>query len=460
MHLGGLRTALFNYLAAKKSGGQFLLRIEDTDQSRTVPGAVEGIKDVLKWTNILPDPNEPILIQSRRLKIYRDYAEVLISERKAYRCFCSKERLDALKQQGRTGYDGACRNLDEAYKISDRPHVIRLRSSQSNSATTFHDQVFGHIRIPNLGHESDVILVKSDGYPTYHFANVIDDHESGINLVMRGQEWLPSTPLHVLLYDILGWDRPAFAHLPLLVRQDGSKLSKRQGDAFVEHYRQMGYLPEALCNFVAFLGWSPSGISKEVMGLNELVEAFSIDAVNKAESRVDINKLNWLNRKHLGLVNLTQSGRLVSELKRKLINEHQDLLSTAYDSKVCSEEYLQSVIELIKDRIYTLSDIPRLCPYFFTRPAAVLNHSSTEHVAAFRAILSSSALFTKESISASLSQLKERFPMVKPSELLASLRMAITGTKVGASLVDTMHLLGETEVMQRLESACNSINKE
>lgn len=448
MHLGGLRTALFNYLISRKTGGQFLLRIEDTDQARTVPGAADGIASALQWAKIEPTSGEPVLVQSARLSVYRQHIDQLISDRKAYRCFCSRERLEGLKSEHSEymGYDKLCRSLPEAYQPTDRPHVVRLRVP-SGQRISFRDRVFGATTVESAAID-DAILIKSDGFPTYHFANVIDDHASSINLVMRGQEWLPSTPLHVLLYDMLGRKRPEFAHLPLLIRPDGSKLSKRHGDAFVDHYRQLGYLPEALANFVAFLGWSPSGTGSDVLSMDDLVERFSLDALNKGESRVDASRLNWLNRRHLGLLSGSNRARLVTELCTNIHEEHPHLFERCFDDRVRTEEYLASVVALIKDRIHTLHDIGTLCPYFFIRPTSV---SFADAELASRVTQRfEQCLLDGLSWSHAVELAKQSFPTVQASVVMSILRLAITGVQVGASLVETMALLGRPEVLARL----------
>lgn len=454
MHLGGLRTALFNYLIAKKTGGEFLLRIEDTDQARTVPGAKENLIQVLKWTKLEPSPNNSIVQQSTRLDIYMKFADELVAEGKAYRCYCSKERLGELRSSSRSGYDGKCRNLTS--NREDVPYVIRLRVPRDSKRTTFHDQVYGHISVDPTDID-DVILMKADGYPTYHFANVIDDHESGINLVMRGQEWLPSTPLHTLLYDIFGWQRPSFAHLPLLVKPDGTKLSKRHGDSFVDHYRRVGYLPEALVNFVAFLGWSPSKLQNEVMSIGELSEVFSLDGINKAESRVDIAKLDWLNRKHIGRQWESGPELLIRDLRRILEYDHPDLIQRAFDLRVSTDAYLGSCVGLIKDRIHTVKDIPRLCSYLFVTPEyhieepLPIDTSSTNSIIEhFSHQMSSIGTLSQDSLSSIFTELKNKFSQCPATKIMMTLRLALTGTRVGASLVESALLIGKEECMKRL----------
>ena len=315
LHIGGLRTALYNYLFAKNNHGKMLLRIEDTDQSRLVEGAIEGLIHSMNWAEIYHDEGPFIeegqikqkgdngpYIQSQRLEIYNQYIKQLLDNGWAYHCFCSKERLDELREeQSRKGqtpkYDGHCRDLTKE-KVQEKieagmEYVIRLKLPE-NRLVAFDDIVRGHI-VVNTEDLDDQVLIKSDGYPTYHFAVIVDDHLMGITHVIRGEEWLPSTPKHVLLYEAFGWEAPKFVHLPNILNRDRKKLSKRHGDVAVEDFIRKGYLPEALINFIALLGWSP-GIDQEIFSMDELIELFDLKRVNKSGAIFDINKLNWMNR--------------------------------------------------------------------------------------------------------------------------------------------------------------------
>src|SRR3989344_101310 len=273
LHVGGLRTALYAYLFAKHNKGEFLLRIEDTDQERKVKGAVENLQEMLKIFRLNWD-NEKPMIQSERISVYQKYAEDLIKKDKAYYCFCSKERLDNLrKAQQQKGlppmYDGHCRDIS-LQEISDKKlkeaYVIRFKMPRTGQ-TEFSDIIRGKVKFDNRLLD-DPIILKSDGFPTYHLANVVDDHEMKVTHVIRGEEWLPSTPKHILLYRAFGWQQPQFAHLPLLLNPDKSKLSKRQGNVAVEDYLKKGYLPESLLNFVLLLGWNPK-TEQEIFTIEE-----------------------------------------------------------------------------------------------------------------------------------------------------------------------------------------------
>ncbi|RUP43341.1 hypothetical protein BC936DRAFT_137322 [Jimgerdemannia flammicorona] len=284
LHLGGLRTALFNYLLAKKAGGTFILRIEDTDRTRFVEGATEKLISALSWAGLDfqegpgKDGGHPPYVQSQRIETYSQHAHHLLESGSAYRCFCTPERLqhvrDAAREAGRdSSYDRRCLLLSrqevEENLSQGMPFTVRLLTP--DGVTHVDDLVYGHVEFSNAVLD-DTILIKSDGYPTYHMANVVDDHLMGITHVLRGEEWLSSTPRHILLYRAFDWTPPSFVHLPLLLNADRSKLSKRSGDVHVEDYVRRGYLPEALVNFVALLGWSPREDGKEVMRMEELVE--------------------------------------------------------------------------------------------------------------------------------------------------------------------------------------------
>ncbi|NLT58931.1 MAG: glutamate--tRNA ligase [Clostridiales bacterium] len=311
MHVGNLRTALYAYLLAKKNGGTFILRIEDTDQERQVEGAVEVIYKTLRENGLFhdegPDVGGPVgpYVQSERKDIYKGYALELVERGKAYYCFCDRARLDELKRVQEASklppkYDGHCRHLTPA-EVGEKlragvPHVIRQRIPDSGS-TAFDDLVYGHIAAPNDSLDDNVLL-KSDGMPTYNFANVVDDHLMGITHVLRGSEYLSSTPKYNLLYEAFGWDIPIYVHCPPVMRDAHQKLSKRLGDASYEDLVEQGFLKEAVLNYIALLGWSPGG-ERELFTLPELVQAFDLAGLSKSPSIFDLNKLRWLNGEYL-----------------------------------------------------------------------------------------------------------------------------------------------------------------
>lgn len=316
LHLGGLRTALFNYLFARRHGGAFLLRIEDTDRARAVPGSVESILGALGWCGLTPDEGPGALgggagpyVQSERLPLYADAAARLLARGAAYRCFCGAQRLAALREaQAARGlptmYDRACAEADPAAAArraaAGEPCVVRLRAPRGGGAP-LHDAVVGDVTFPSDAME-DAVLLKSDGWPTYHLASVVDDHEMRVSHVIRGQEWLPSLPKHAALYAALGWAPPVFAHLPLLLNGDKSKLSKRKGDASVDDFVARGFLPGALLNFVAQLGWTPpggGGAREGLASLEELAVAFDLRDVHRSNAVVDGARLAWVNNRHV-----------------------------------------------------------------------------------------------------------------------------------------------------------------
>ena len=302
LHIGGLRTALYAWLFAKKNGGKFILRIEDTDLGRYVDGAVEIIYRTLRETGLEydegPDVGGPYgpYVQSERRDIYLKYAEKLIEQGDAYYCFCTKERLEEIHAAGATKYDKHCQKLprEEALRriAAGEPYVIRQNIPEEGSST-YHDMVFGDITVDNKDLE-DNILIKSDGMPTYNFANVIDDHLMGINYVIRGVEYLSSTPKYNLLYKAFGWEIPNYMHLQPIMRDATHKLSKRHGDASYEDFIKKGYLKEAIVNYIALLGWSPKD-NREKFSLKEMAELFSVSGLSKSASIFDENKMRWLN---------------------------------------------------------------------------------------------------------------------------------------------------------------------
>lgn len=374
LHVGSLRTALYNFLFARQNNGDFILRIEDTDRARLVEGAVEGLLKIL--TTVGMDWDEgPMLndkekgkfspyIQSQRTEIYEKYAAELIKKGHAYHCFCSAERLEKLRETQQanklpTMYDGLCRGLDKSVIAKNlkenQPHVIRL-AMPKEGATKFNDIVRGAVSFENKLID-DQVLVKSDGFPTYHLANVVDDHLMEITDVIRGEEWLSSTPKHIVLYDAFGWIAPRFAHIPLLLNPDKSKLSKRQGDVAVEDYLKKGYLPEALLNFVALLGWNP-GTEQEIFSLPELIKAFDISKVQKAGAVFNLEKLDWMNGEYIKKIP-------VNELTKKCLPYLQE---SDYNLDKIGKEKLEKIVRLEQGRMKKLIDLPPAVEFFFKEP--------------------------------------------------------------------------------------------
>ncbi|KAG3110513.1 Glutamate--tRNA ligase [Phytophthora idaei] len=485
LHLGGLRTALFNYLFAKSSGGQFILRIEDTDKTRQVEGSVEALVNSLKWCGVEEDegpnaggPHGPY-IQSQRLPIYKEAAEKLIESGHAYRCFCSSERLQKLREsQTRHGeatmYDRACLGLGEkevdARVARGEPHTIRLKIPEGK--TVVKDLLRGYVQFEHAGID-DQVLMKSDGYPTYHLANVVDDHAMHISHVIRGEEWLPSTPKHVILYKALGYEAPTWAHLGLLLNEDRSKLSKRQGDVAVEDFRDKGFIPSGLVNFVALLGWNPAGgNNQEIFQMKELEKHFSIDHVNKAGSVVNVDRLRWINSRHVralfaeenatGEHKLTVANDVLSMCSSSL--EEAGLSSTPADLvEKAGVNYVWRAMDLMKERVSALPEFGPLCIPFFTEPdlsssvaqdmkAKYIDGGTPELVADVAANLRnlSDEDFTPDHITKSIKAVaKSRKLGLK--KVLMPIRYYLTGMDVGAGLGDTIELLGRETVLRRLK---------
>jgi len=467
LHVGGLRTALYNYLFAKKNNGKFILRIEDTDRTRYVEGAVENLITTLQWAGLEYDEGPGKegevgpYVQSERLKLYNDFAQQLIKEKKAYYCFCNSERLKNLRDEQQkaglqTKYDKHCLTLSQEEidkKLAEQqPYVVRL-NVQPDEEILIKDLIRGDV-IFNSNVVDDQVLLKSDGYPTYHLANVVDDHLMKITHVIRGEEWLSSTPKHVLLYKFFGWEIPEFAHLPLLLNPDKSKLSKRQGDVAVEDYRAKGYLKEALVNFVALLGWS-AGDDKEFYSLEELSKVFSLERVNKAGAVFNIEKLQAMNFEHLQKKSDTE---LVVLLKEELKNSE-------FSTTSLSDEKLTLIIHAMKERINFIKEILINAPYLFSAPTSYDLDAVKKRWTA-----DSSALLQKyaDAIIMLVDPLKEAYEEalhniaaaagVKNAALIHPLRIAVSGVSGGPGLYDIFLIIGKDEAVKRIKTAIEKIS--
>jgi nondiscriminating glutamyl-tRNA synthetase len=496
LHVGGLRTALYNYLFAKKHQGTFILRIEDTDRGRFVDGALESLVRSLEGIGLVPDEGVLLLndshlseqevsrhsetypgvsevgshgpyIQSERLEIYVEYAEKLISSSHAYRCFCSRERLDILREKQTADhlapkYDKLCASLSpeevERRIAAGEPSVIRLNVPKERGDIVFHDLVRGDVCI-HAGNVDDQILVKTDGYPTYHLASVVDDHLMEVTHVIRGEEWLPSTPKHILLYEAFGWAPPIFAHLTLLLNPDKSKLSKRQGDVAVEEYLAKGYLPEALINFVALLGWNPGqGSTKEVFSLSELVDAFDFAQVNKAGAVFDTRKLDWLNAQYI-------KAMPVEELSRKVLPflRQKPFYVSAPDERK-TDEYVHRVVTIGQERLSVLSGIGDEHPFLFAEPdvdPSLLpwkGNSAEDTSAALenaKRILTdvADADWTRERLGEILLEAAGE----KRGDFLWPLRVALSGTKQSPPPQDIAWVIGKKATVKRIDVSLGDI---
>jgi len=459
-HLGNLRTALFNWLLARSTGGRFILRIEDTDRERYQPEAEETILAALRWLGMDwdegPDvggPHAPYR-QSERRAYYHEVAGQLVTSGHAYRCTCSPERLEKVQARLRTRlYDGHCRDL--AIGPTDAPHVIRLRTPQTGQ-TAFTDVVRGRIAFQNKRLPGDVVLMKSDGYPTYHLAVVADDHAMGVTHVLRADEWLASTPLHVLLYEALGWEPPQFAHLPLVTDESGAKLSKREGGAEVDitAYQREGFLPEAMMNYLALLGWHP-GDTQEVMRPDDLVARFSMGRLSKSPSAFDLNRLRWFSQQHAAALPLDD-----------LVTRCAPWLNEAYPSAAAhGEAWLAALIGAVRDEITALSDVVSATRWAFEAPdyqvvgvkEALAQPAGRPTLEALQAALHDAPADPDPAAAkALLGDLRDHFRAEygwNGRTVMFPLRAALTGALAGPHLSDVVALLGREACLSRIGAA-------
>lgn len=467
MHVGNLRTALYEYLIAKSQGGRFVLRIEDTDRERLVEGAVDVIYNTLKVAGLSHDEGPDVggeygpYVQSERKDMYLPYAEQLIKEGKAYRCFCTKERLEKLSEESvGGGYDGHCRDLpqEEIDRLLEEgtPYVIRQKMPRDGS-TTFSDAVFGDITVENT-ELTDQILIKSDGYPTYNFANVIDDHTMGITHVVRGCEYLSSTPKYNLLYEAFGWEIPTYVHLPLIMgkNEDGSvsKLSKRHGATGFEDLVADGYLPEAIINYIALLGWCPKS-NQEIFTLQELTENFHVDEISKSPSVFDYDKLSWLNGEYLRAMSPEQFAAVAKPYFDEVFAD------APYDA--------MKLAAILQQRTVKLTDIPGVIDFFKELPEydkeLFVNKKSKTTLENVPSILKAvfdelSALesWDAEGIKESLINLAVKLEL-KNGTVMWPARIAVAGkTVTPGGAVEILDILGREESLRRMKLGLEKLN--
>ncbi len=456
LHIGNVRTMLYNHLFARQNGGTVILRVEDTDQERFDPRALSSIYDGLHWLGLRWDegpreggPFAPY-VQSERLPVYQRHARQLVDAGAAYFCFCSKERLDQLRaqQQARkelTRYDRFCRRIDPATaaeRAAREPHVIRLRVPD-DGAVSIDDLVHGHVEW-QLATIEDQILMKSDGFPTYHLGVVVDDHLMEISHIIRGEEWLASVPKHLLLYRAFGWDVPAMAHVPLVLGPDGKKLAKRHGATRLGEFRDQGYLPEAIVNYLALVGWAP-GTEDEVFSMDDLVARWRIDQVQTAGGKWDVERLRWFGG--VWMRRLPEE-----ELARRL----DPFLPPEWDRAV-----VRATIPIIRERMETLVQAKDLIAFLFAdvAPDAAVLVAKKRTVAETRAalervkgVLSALGAFEHGAIKDSLETVAADLGW-KQGEVNMAVRVAVTGTKVGPPLYESIELLGRDRAVARLERA-------
>jgi glutamyl-tRNA synthetase len=472
-HIGGFRTALFSWLLARHFGGQFLLRIEDTDIARTVPGAVEAIVDGFAWLGLTidegPTPGGPYgpYFQTQRKDLYRAYAERLVSDGYAYRCFCSRERLQTVRDAQRARsepprYDRHCRWLPaeevRAKVDAGESHVIRL-AVPLEGQTRVQDELRGEIVFDNA-HLDDTVLLKSDGYPTYHLAAVIDDHLMRISHVLRAEEWISSAPLHVLTYHAFGWPPPHWVHVPDVLGKDGKgKLSKRYGAVPLLEYRDLGYLPEALLNYMALLGWS-YGESTDVLDLDQIIDAFSLERVGTSPARYDEERLLWLNGyyiRHLPIEALVE--RALPFLERP----HSAGGLPDSVARPLDRAYVARVLRLEQERMKLLSEAPMLTEFFFVEahPEYDPEQLVAKQMDAPRTLeglrRAQEVLIAMQAWEAAPMEERMRALVgelsLKPVQLFTSMRVAVTGRTVSPPLFETMEVLGRDRSLARLGAA-------
>ena len=461
-HLGNIRTALFNWVFARHNTGVFILRIEDTDANRLVDGAKNVILDSLRWLGL--DWDEGPYFQSQRLELYREAADRLLEQELAYRCYCSPQRLESMRQEQMKrkqppGYDRHCRNLTQEQRAemeaSGITPVVRFKSPLEGQ-TSFNDLLRGEIVFENSTLD-DFVLLKSDGYPTYHLANIVDDHLMEISHVLRADEWLSSTPRHVLLYQALGWQPPHFAHLPMILGPDRSKLSKRHGATAITEYQEQGYLPEAMFNFLALLGWALDD-KTEIMGRQEIIEYFSLDRISKTAAVFNRDKLDWMNGLYLRGLSLDEfAQRAMPFLERDLPSEIGRPLDIGYINKITP---------LVQERAKTLAEVPQLSDFFFVDEleydAGLLlgkidRGEAIKSLQASVAKLDSLKNWDAASLEVVFRPLAEELKL-KTGVFFGLLRVAVTGRTAAPPLFQTMEVLGRERCLKRLRAALDKLS--
>ncbi len=465
LHVGGARTALFNWLFARANQGVFILRIEDTDRNRYQESALQEILESLKWLNLNWDEGPGVsqngeeYFQSKRTAIYQEHAKILLAKGAAYKCFCSAQRLEELRNQQQQkgipqGYDRKCRGLsmEETEKLEkDQSFVVRLKIPLGG-VTRFQDEIRGIIKYENKQLD-DLVLLKGDGFPTYHLANVVDDHLMAITHVMRGDEWIASTPRHIILYEALGWTPPKFVHLPVILAPGGGKLSKRHGAASVMEYREKGYLPEALVNFLALLGWSP-GDDRERMPIEETIQRFTLERINPKGAAFDEKKLEWLNGQYLSDQPAERLFEMVSSLWEKagyLTNME----------RVTKREWLISIIHQLKIRNRKLTDFVDYAGYFFRHPEQYDENAVkkcwqdtgiVERMEQLRRLIEESRPFNTEVLENNFKSFSEKNNLGM-AQMIHPTRLAVSGISFGPGLYDLLVLLGQETVLFRMNRA-------
>jgi glutamyl-tRNA synthetase len=474
-HIGGFRTALFDWLLAHNEGGQFILRIEDTDRSRFVPESVESQIEALRWLGLDwdegPDVGGPYgpYVQSERLHLYQPAARQLVDAGRAYECYCTPERLDRLREEQRErklppGYDGRCRTPEgraaaKAEAPAGAAPVVRFQMPDEGE-TVFHDYLRGEVRFQNALLD-DFVILKSDGFPTYHLAQAVDDHAMAITHVIRGEEWLSSAPRHKLVFEALGYELPVFVHVSLILGTDRSKLSKRHGAQSVLEYRDMGYLPDAVFNFLGLLGWSLDD-KTEIISRDEFVKHFTIDRLIKSPAVFNIEKLDWMNAAYMRAMPEPEFARLVAGwLERP---EEQGGLPSAVQRPI-DLEYTAKIAPLVRERVKRLDEARDMMAFFYlpdgvvTDPALLLGKAFRDDPEGAAAALDAAIVtaepldgWTPEALEPAYRALAETLSL-KPGDLFMLLRVAVSGRTVAPPLFETMALVGKERCLERMRQA-------
>jgi glutamyl-tRNA synthetase len=507
-HIGGVRTALFNYLFARSQGGKFILRLEDTDRTRYDEKYVQNLFDTMSWLGLDWDeggakggPYGPY-VQSERFDLYKKYAYELVEKGEAYYCFCDEERLERIRKiqtenKMAPGYDRHCRTLTPEEVKADldagKPYVIRLKVPLEGE-TKFHDHLLGDIVWKNEDISPDPVLLKSDGFPTYHLANIVDDHFMKVTHVMRAQEWIPSTPLHVQMYRAFGWEHPEFCHLPMVNGADGKKLSKRHGSTSLNEFRARGYLPQAIINYVALLGCSYED-GKDMYTLEELAKGFKMEHLNKSPAVFDYKKLEWYNGQYIRLLSdeelyrwtlpfITGTGDAALEInpdnpqpKPHVGPEYSGIALGADGEPVCVDTAmnmtsadvkaaLMQLMPLIKERLHYLTDAAEMVHFLFTEPAVPpkeeiipkkLDEAKTKEV------LEEAKNFVKalpgldHEAAENLARETSEKMGIKMGDFMMPIRMAVTGSKVSPPLIGSILILGVDRSIARIEKTLKTL---
>jgi len=469
MHVGNLRTAMYAYLIAKHDGGDFLLRIEDTDQERFVEGAVEIIYRTLEETGLVhdegPDKDGGVgpYVQSERhaLGMYLDYAKMLVEKGEAYYCFCTQERLDSLKKtvdgQEIMVYDKHCLHLTkeevQANLAAGMPYVIR-QNNPVDGTTTFHDEIYGDITVDN-SELDDMVLIKSDGYPTYNFANVVDDHLMGITHVVRGNEYLSSSPKYNRLYDAFGWEVPVYVHCPLITNEEHKKLSKRSGHASYEDLIEQGFISEAVVNYVALLGWSPVG-NQEIFSLKELIQEFDFRNISKSPAVFDMTKLKWMNSEYMKAMDFDRFYGMAEPYIRKVIQKDLDLRKIAAMVKTRIE-----VFPDIENHIDFFEELPEYdCSMYFNKKMKTDSQTSLSLLQEILPILEAQEDYSNDALYAALSAFVSE-KGYKTGYVMWPIRTAVSGKQMTpAGATEIMEVLGKEESLNRIRKGIELLSKE